>query len=73
MGGHGMLFFEEGRGRDHQALSDRPITSYAQQKKYMKLNGLVEYDGVPPSVAKNPKSIGLQRHMESDKKRTRWL
>lgn len=72
-GGHGMLYFEEGRPRTHEALGDKPITSLAQQKREMRQRGLVESgDTVPPSVAKNPKSIGLQRFMEKDK-RGRWI
>ena len=72
-GGHGLLYFEEGRPREHQALGDKPITSLAQQKREMRQRGLVETgDIVPPSVAKNPKSIGLKRFMEKDN-RGRWV
>lgn len=72
-GGFGMLYFEEGRGRTHISLSDKPITSYAQQKRLMRVNGVVEGgDTVPPSVAKNPKSEGMKRFMEKDKG-GRWL
>jgi hypothetical protein len=72
-GGHGLLYFEEGRARQHDSLGDKPITSYAQQKREMRQRGLVETgDNVPPSVAKSPKSIGLKRHMEKDNK-GRWL
>ena len=72
-GGHGMLYFEEGRGRVHISLGDKPITSYAQQKKLMRDNGVVDTgNNVPSSVAKNPKSVGLKRFMEKDHK-GRWL
>lgn len=72
-GGHGLLYFEESRGRIHQALGDKPITSLAQQKREMRLRGLVESGNtVPLSVAKNPKSKGLQRFMEKDNK-SRWI
>jgi hypothetical protein len=73
LGGHGMLYFEEGRARQQDSLGDKPITSYAQQKREMRQRGLVETgDNVPPSVAKSPKSIGLKRHMEKDNK-GRWI
>src|SRR4051812_3423530 len=66
-GGHKMLHFEEGRGRVHIGLSDKPITSYAQQKKMMKDRGAVEGGNtVPKSVASNPKSIGLKEFMSKD-------
>ena len=72
-GGHKMLYFEEGRGRVHIGLSDKPITSYAQQRKMMRDRGAVEGGNtVPPSVASNPKSIGLKEFMSKDKK-GRWL
>jgi hypothetical protein len=72
-GGHGMLYFEEGRARQQDSLGDKPITSYAQQKREMRQRGLVETgDNVPQSVAKSPKSIGLKRHMEKDNK-GRWI
>lgn len=73
VGGTGMLYFEEGRGRIHIGLSDKPITSYAQREKLMRQHGVVEGNGtVPPSVAKNPKSPALQEYMSRDK-RGRWL
>lgn len=72
-GGHKMLHFEEGRGRVHIGLSDKPITSYAQQKKMMKDRGAVEGGNtVPKSVASNPKSIGLKEFMSKDRK-GKWL
>ena len=72
-GGIGMLYFEEGRGRTIQALSDRPITSEAQRKRLARLQGVVECGNtVPESVRRNPKSIAMKRFMESDKK-GRWV
>jgi hypothetical protein len=72
-GGHKMLYFEEGRGRVHIGLSNKPITSYAQRNKMMRLRGATEGGNtVPASVARNPKSLGLKRFMESDKK-GKWL
>ena len=47
-GGHGMLYFEEGRGRTHYSLSDKPITSPAQHRKLMRQHGLVESGNTAP-------------------------
>jgi hypothetical protein len=72
-GGHGMLYFEEGRARLHRALSDKPISSYAEHKRLMRQHGVVECGNtVPKSVAKNPRSEGLKRFLGSDKG-GRWL
>lgn len=50
-GGHGMLYFEEGRPRTHYALSDKPITSHAQQKRLMREHGLAEAGNeLPPRM-----------------------
>lgn len=55
-GGHKMLYFEEGRARTHWSMSDKPITSYAQQRKMMKAEGLVEAGaGIPERLAKSKK------------------
>jgi hypothetical protein len=72
-GGTGMLYFEEGRGRMIQALSDKPITSEAERKRLARLNGVVECGNtVPESVRRDPKSIAMRRFVESDKK-GRWV
>lgn len=73
-GGHGMLFFEEGRGRVHIGLSDKPITSYAQRAKLMKAAGVTECNGtVPPSILKaGAKSDAMKAYLAKDKK-GRWL
>ncbi len=50
-GGTGMLYFEEGRGRTHWTLSDKPITSHAQHRKLMKEHGVVEAgNALPPRM-----------------------
>jgi hypothetical protein len=73
-GGHGMLYFEEGRGRVHIGLSDKPITSYAQRERLMRQMGVVEGNGtVPQSILKaGPKSPAMQQYLSKDK-RGRWL
>ncbi len=76
MGGHGMLYFEEGRARTQLSLSDKPITSYAQHRKYMKASGLVEAGDtvIPPRMkAKNgPKRKDFEE-LSSKKAGQRWL
>ena len=69
-----MLYFEEGRGRTHVALSDKPITSYKQQQRLMKSIGAVEGgDTLPPSIVKaGPKSPAMQKRFESDQ-RGKWI
>ena len=72
-GGHKMLYFEEGRARSNIALGGKPITSHAEYQKRLRQEGAVEAPGVvPPSVAKNPKSLAMKRYLEKDKK-GRWL
>jgi len=69
-GGHKMLHFEEGRGRIHIGLGDKPITSYAQRDKIMRDHGLVESGNtIPPSILKKgPASEGMKRFMEKGQK-----
>lgn len=72
-GGHGMLFFEEGRQRVHLGLSNNPISSYAQQQKMMKAGHFIEGGNtVPESIRKaGPKSEGMKRFF--DKGHKVWL
>lgn len=51
VGGHKMLYFEEGRPRTHWALSDKPITSHSQHRRLMRDNGLAEAgNALPPRM-----------------------
>lgn len=71
-GGHGLLYFEEGRAR-HRDWADRPITSHAEHEKLKRLNGLVEVgDIVPPSIKKaGPKHI-LMKEKAAGTQKGRW-
>ncbi len=73
-GGHGLLFFEEGRGRMRSALSDKPITSHAEHQRLMRLHGVVEGGNtLPPGIAKRePKSEAMKRFRSKDQG-GRWL
>ena len=72
-GGHGMLHFEEGRQRVHIGLSDKPISSYAEQRKLMRLRGATETgNSVPTSILKaGDKSEAMKRHLSKDHKK--WV
>ena len=73
MGGRGLLYFEEGRARVRDSLSDKPITSAAQHERLMRQRGVVEAgDYVPRKIQDNPQSEGMKRHLAADKK-GRWL
>ena len=72
-GGRGALFFEEGNPRNIGSLTDKPITSLKQHKKLMKDLGVSDSgEYLPKQVCDNPKSIGMQRYLEKDKK-GRWV
>lgn len=72
-GGHGLLYFEEGRAR-HRDWADKPITSHAQHERLMKLNGLVETgDIVPPSIAKAGPKHPLMIEKAAGTQKGRWL
>ena len=71
-GGHGLLYFEEGRAR-HRDWADKPITSHAEHKKLMRLNGLVETgDIVPPSIAKAGPKHPLMKEKAAGTQKGRW-
>lgn len=71
--GRGLLYFEEGRGRVRDALSDKPITSPEQHKRLMKQRGVEESGNyLPKQVQDNPQSLGMKRYIEVDKK-GRWV
>lgn len=71
-GGHGLLYFEEGRGRQRD-WADKPITSHAQHQRLMKLNGLVETgDIVPPSIQKAGAKHPLMKEKAAGTQRGRW-
>ena len=73
MGGHGLLYFEEGRSRLVTSLSEKPITSLAQHKRLMRQRGVVEMgDYVPKAVRDNPQALGMKRRLERDPK-GRWV
>lgn len=72
-GGRGMLYFEEGRARSIESLTDKPITSLKQHKKLMRDLGVSDSgEYLPKQVRDNPKSMGMQRYLEKDKK-GRWI
>lgn len=73
-GGHGLLYFEEGRGRNVAALGDRPITSHAQERRLMRQHGLVEAgNNLPPNIAKKaPKAKAMKEYRAKDHK-GRWI
>ena len=71
-GGHGLLYFEEGRGR-FRDFADRPITSHAQHEKLKRINGLVEAgDSVPESIKKAGPKHPLMKEKAAHQK-GRWL
>lgn len=74
-GGKKMLYFEEGRARTHYALTDKPITSYGQQKRLMKEHGLAEAGtAIPPRLAKSkkgPVKPEMKEYMAANK--GRWF
>lgn len=73
MGGHGLLYFEEGRARVSDSLGTKPITSYAQLERIKRQRGLTEAgDAVPAAIRANPKTVAMQRHLAKDAK-GRWL
>jgi len=50
-GGKKMLYFEEGRPRQHFALGEKPITSHGEHKKRMRDRGVVECNNeLPPRM-----------------------
>lgn len=72
-GGKKMLYFEEGRARTHWSMSDKPITSYAQQKRLMKEHGLVEAGaGVPPRLAKRG-AVKPEMKEQMARQKGRWI
>lgn len=67
-GGTGLLYFEEGRGRVHEALGHAPITSHGQHERLMRQHGVTECGNtVPESVRRNPKSKGMKEFLSKDK------
>lgn len=72
-GGHGLLYFEEGRGRTRD-WADLPITSHGQHERLKKVNGLVEVgDIVPPSIAKAGPKHQLMKEKAAGTQKGRWL
>ena len=73
-GGHGLLYFEEGRGRIRTALSDKPITSKAQHERLMRQNGVVEAgNNLPPGIAKREPKTEAMRRFRSKDQGGKWL
>ena len=72
-GGHGSLYFEEGRGRIHLGLSDKPITSKKQHENLMKENGITESGNyIPKKIRDNPIHPKMREAVGRDAK-GRWL
>ena len=73
-GGHGLLYFEEGRGRVISAFGDKPVTSLAEEKRLMRQHGVVEGGNtLPPNIAKRaPKAEAMKRFRSKDHK-GRWV
>lgn len=72
-GGHGMLYFEEGRARTHIGLSDKPITSLAQRRKLMKAAGVDEMgNNIPKEIRANPKNPKMKELVAGTQK-GRWI
>jgi hypothetical protein len=72
-GGHGLLYFEEGRGR-RRDFAEKPITSHAEHEKLKRLNGLVEVgDIVPPSIEKAGPKHPLMKEKAAGTQKGRWL
>jgi len=73
IGGHGLLYFEEGRARFRIGLSDKPISSLAQHKRLMRQAGVVEAgDNVPKAIRDNPQTVAMKRKLEKDSS-GRWV
>jgi hypothetical protein len=73
VGGRGLLYFEEGRGRVHIGLSDKPITSHSAHERLKRINGVVEAgDNVPKQIRDNPQTVAMKRRLEKDSK-GRWV
>jgi putative FmdB family regulatory protein len=72
-GGHGLLYFEEGRGR-RRDFAEKPITSHAEHENFKRLNGLVEVgDIVPPSIEKAGPKHPLMKEKAAGTQKGRWL
>lgn len=72
-GGHGLLYFEEGRAR-HRDWADKPITSHAEHERLKRINGLVEVgDIVPPSIKKAGAVHPLMKEKAAGTQKGRWL
>lgn len=68
-GGHGLLYFEEGRARVDQALGGPPITSDAERNRRMRRHGVSEGNGQPPKkIRDNPKSEAMKRFLDKGHK-----
>jgi hypothetical protein len=73
VGGRGLLYFEEGRGRVMDALGDQPITSLSQHKRLMKQRGVEDSgDYLPKAVRDNPQTVAMKRRVGGDSK-GRWI
>lgn len=72
-GGHGLLYFEEGRARLRD-WADKPITSHAEHERLKRVNGLVETgDIVPPSIKKAGPKHPLMIEKAAGTQKGRWL
>lgn len=72
-GGHGLLYFEEGRGRSRVGLSDRPITSKRQHEQMMKKAGAVECgDYIPKKIRDNPQNPKM-KELAAGTPKGRWI
>jgi len=73
-GGHGLLWFEEGRGRVHSAFGDKPITSHAEHERLKRQHGLVDAgNNLPTNIGKRePKSEAMRRFRDKGQK-GKWV
>ena len=68
-----MLYFEEGRARTQIGLSDKPITSLAQEKRLMRQLGVVEAgNNVPKAIRDNPQNPKMKEVCAGTPK-GRWI
>lgn len=74
-GGKGMLYFEEGRQRTHWSMSNKPISSYKQQRQMMKEHGLVEAGASGPERLKHSKRGPIKPEMKEymAAQKGRWI
>lgn len=74
LGGRGLLWFEEGRGRSIQAFGGKPVTSHAQHERLKRQHGVVEAgNSLPPGLAKKAPKTQAMKEFRSKDQKGRWL